>query len=232
MRRRAPSSRSPLLTSGLAACGLLLVTCHQAPPTAPTGTTMQIFANPDFIQAHTGVSVISVLLTEPAGTLVPDGTVVQFFTTLGQIDEQGRTNDGVARVNLRADSRSGEATVTAASGPVNATVVVRIGGVLPSAVAVRADPPRITNSGSTHVFAIVTDASANPVSNVQVVFTVVNDPATEFMDSAGAPIFTDTNGQAEDVMRTQRTTSGTATVRATVLGSGTVEGEVQIPIVR
>ncbi len=232
MKSGASSSRSPVLALGLGALALLQVTCHQAPPTAPTGTTMQIFANPIFIPAHTGVSVISVLLTEPAGTLVPDGTVVQFFTTLGQIDEQGRTNDGVARVNLRADSRSGTATVTATSGPVNGTVDVDIGAVLPSAVAVRADPPRITNSGSTHVYAIVTDASGNPVANVQVVFTVVDDPATEFMDSAGAPISTDTNGQAEDVMRTRRATSGTATVRATVIGGGTVEGEVEIAIVR
>jgi hypothetical protein len=231
MMSRKSSSRIPV-TLGLVACGLLLATCHQAPPTAPTGTTLQIFANPTFIQAHTGVSVISVLLTEPAGTLVPDNTVVQFFTTLGQIDEQGRTNDGVARVNLRADSRSGKATVTATSGPVNGTVDVDIGGVLPARVVVRADPPRITNSGSTHVFAVVTDASGNPVANVQVVFTVVDDPATEFMDGAGAPLFTDTNGQVEDVMRTRRAASGTATVRATVLGSQTVEGEVEIAIVR
>jgi hypothetical protein len=60
--------------------------------------------------------VISALVIEPAGTPVPDGTVVQFFTNLGRIQEQGKTNDGVVRVNLISDTRSGTATVTAVSG--------------------------------------------------------------------------------------------------------------------
>ena len=44
------------------------------------------------------LEVISALLLEPAGTPVPDGTVVQFFTTLGRIEEQGRTNDGDSKI--------------------------------------------------------------------------------------------------------------------------------------
>jgi hypothetical protein len=60
--------------------------------------------------------VISGLVIEPAGTPVPDGTVIQCFTNLGRVDEQGKTNDGVARVNLVADGRSGIATVTCTSG--------------------------------------------------------------------------------------------------------------------
>ena len=90
--------------------------CGQAILTAPAGSTLRMTANPPFIQAHGGVSVISVVVIEPPGTVVPDGTVVQFFTTLGRIDEQGRTNDGVARVNLQATGLSGTATVTAVSG--------------------------------------------------------------------------------------------------------------------
>lgn len=91
-------------------------TCHQALLTAPPGSTITVFANPTFISANGGISVISALVIEPAGTPVADGTVVQFFTNLGRIDEQGKTNDGVARVNLVADSRSGPACVTAFSG--------------------------------------------------------------------------------------------------------------------
>ena len=84
--------------------------------TAPAGSTLSLRANPDLIPSNGGVSVITALVVEPAGTVVADGTVVQFFTNLGDIDEQGKTNDGVARVNLRANGRSGVATVTAFSG--------------------------------------------------------------------------------------------------------------------
>ena len=91
-------------------------TCNQAIMTAPAGSTLDMFANPEFIAANGGVSVISALVIEPAGTVVADGTVVQFFTNLGDIDEQGKTNDGVVRVNLRANGRSGVATITAFSG--------------------------------------------------------------------------------------------------------------------
>jgi hypothetical protein len=100
----------------VAALGLTHLTCHQAPMLAPPGSTLTLFANPTFIPAFGGRSVISALVIEPAGTPVADGTVVQFFTNLGRIDEQGKTNDGIARVNLVADGRSGTATVTAVSG--------------------------------------------------------------------------------------------------------------------
>jgi hypothetical protein len=63
-----------------------------------------------------GISVVSAILVEPAGTFVPDGTEVFFFTDLGRVDEVGKTRNGVARVNFVSDARSGTATVTAISG--------------------------------------------------------------------------------------------------------------------
>lgn len=234
---------------GALVLALAHLTCHQVILTAPPGSTMDLFANPEFIAAHGDVSVITALVMEKTGTPVPDGTVVQFFTNLGRIQEQAKTNDGVARVNLISDSRSGRATVTAVSGggsgggttppptqtppptsmpappwsppssdvsmlgstagTINAvsavaasdTVFVDIGSSIPTRVIVVAFPARITDSRSTHVTANVLDSRGNPVSNVPVFFTV--PPSTEFMDSGGQPIFTDSNGQAEDVMRTR-----------------------------
>ncbi len=98
------------------ALAVLHLRCHQALLTAPAGSSLQLFANPTFIPANGGVSVVSALILAPTGSPVNDGTVVQFFTSLGRIDEQGRTNDGVARVNLISDGRSGTAHVTAVSG--------------------------------------------------------------------------------------------------------------------
>ena len=95
---------------------LFLGTCNQAIMTAPPGSSLTVTANPPAIAAHGDVSVITAFVIEATGTPVADGTVVQFFTTLGRIDEQGKTNDGVARVNLVSDSHSGTAHVTAVSG--------------------------------------------------------------------------------------------------------------------
>lgn len=104
---------SRLFLMGLAVTHL---TCHQALFTAPPGTTIELIANPTFIPANTGISVITAILTETTGTPVADGVVVQCFTDLGRVDPEGRTNDGVAKVNLYADSRSGTATVQCISG--------------------------------------------------------------------------------------------------------------------
>lgn len=104
--------RGLLVGVGLAA-GLVGVgsSCHQAIQTAPDGSTVTLYANPKSIAAYGGVSVISALVYDNSGQPAADGTVVQFFTELGRVEEQGRTNDGVARVNLVADGRSGIAIV-------------------------------------------------------------------------------------------------------------------------
>ena len=153
---------------------LPIASCQQAILTAPNGATLNLVANPTFIPASSGVSIVSALVIEPAGTPVADGTVVQFFTTLGVIDEQGKTNDGVARVNLVADSRSGTAQVTAFSGAAtsSAAVEVTIGSALPERMVMTADPIRIVTEPSARIIANVFDANGNPTVNVPVVFSV------------------------------------------------------------
>ena len=69
----------------LAALAVAQLTCHQVILTAPPGSSVSLFANPPFIEANGGVSVISALVIEPTGTPVADGTVIQFFTTLGRM---------------------------------------------------------------------------------------------------------------------------------------------------
>jgi hypothetical protein len=240
----------------LATLGVGFARC-QAILTAPSGSTLSMTANPEFIPAHGGVSVISVLVIEPTGTVVPDGTVVQFFTTLGRIDEQGRTNDGVARVNLLATGLSGPAAVTAVSGgeaapPASSTttpgsttpgtttttlgpgqvrnpplgaaqgvgsvsVTVAIGSALPSRIVLTADPVRITAQRASLIRAIVLDVNGNPVANVPVFFILPFPTATERLDLGGRPAFTDTNGVAEDVLRT--TAAATAPPRVVIVGA-------------
>ena len=262
MRRSSLGKTRILLV--LLALGQL--TCNQAIMTAPAGSSLTLYANPTVISSNGGISIISALVVEPAGTVVADGTVVQFFTDLGDIPEQGKTNDGVVRVNLRANGRSGEATITAFSGgdaPVpapsasatattstgsalvsaaagtaaraaTAPIKVTIGNLAAASVFVTADPPRITNSRSTQIRANVFDKSGNPLSGVPVFFDVTKNGDTNYMDSGGAPRFTDSNGQAFDVMRTRAVVSEQATVRARVpvaSGATGVFGEVVVEIV-
>jgi len=118
-RRMARLKRARLsigLALSAAGLALLMPACEAVPLTAAPGTSMTLIANPEFVIANGGISVLTAILVEPAGTFVPDGTEVLFFTNLGRIQEQGKTNDGVARVNLISDSRSGTATVSAFSG--------------------------------------------------------------------------------------------------------------------
>ena len=100
----------------LAGAAVLLLGCGGAYLTAPPGSTLTLVANPAFIPSHGGVSELMAIVTEPAGTDVPDGTVVLWSTTLGHVDRETRTQRGIARNRLVSDSRSGLATVVAASG--------------------------------------------------------------------------------------------------------------------
>lgn len=110
--------KRPTLGVALAgACAIALMpACESVPLTAAPGTSMSLIANPEFVIANGGVSVVTAILVEPAGTFVPDGTEVFFFTNLGRVDASGKTRNGVARVNFVSDARSGTAKVTAISG--------------------------------------------------------------------------------------------------------------------
>jgi hypothetical protein len=224
----------------LALLALTQPTCEQAPMTAPAGSTLTIFANPTFIVANGGVSVISALVVEPAGTTVPDGTVVMFFSTLGQIEPQGQTKQGVARVNLVADSRSGTAQVTATTGDQTATIDggVAIGSALPSLVVVTADPPAIRSNQWSAITANVFDADGNPVAHVPVILSVegvglpgggVGDVG-ESLDSGGAQLFTDTNGQVFDTLRSRRPLSDSADVTVTATTANGTTGSTSVSI--
>jgi hypothetical protein len=172
----------------IAAGGLLavLAACAGVLFTAPPGTTITLQAAPPSVASDGGVAVITAILIEPAGTPVADGTVVLFTTNIGSIEPQGKTKNGFARVNFTSDSRSGTAHITAisggpapagvsaspggspapsgggSSGTGSSTVDVVVGNARVRGVCcIRADPPRITGSNSTHVFARVLDEYVN-----------------------------------------------------------------------
>jgi hypothetical protein len=188
------------------------------------------------------VSVITAIVSEPAGTFVPDGSVVFFFTNLGRIDPEGKTVNGVARVNLVADSRSGEATVTAfasggaapasgggGGGEGRETVPVMIGSALPATVLLSADPPTVRAGSSSRIIANVFDDQGNPVANVPVIFSTTLNSARGTLESGGAQRFTDTNGQAFDTLLTKAGIAGNVSITATT-SNGKTPAPVQVVV--
>jgi hypothetical protein len=160
------------------------LTCHQVPLLAPPGTEIGCQPHPPTIAAFSGVSEISCLLMEgETGTPVADGTVVQFFTTIGRIPEQGKTNDGVVRVNLEADGRSGNAVVRVASG----------GGVLPSSsssITVTTTPVQRGVSASDAASEAASVAMAQAMVTTEVTVVIGNASARQLLLSANPPRIT------------------------------------------
>jgi hypothetical protein len=213
---------------------LASASCGQALLLAPVGSTMAISVNPPFIAAHGDTAIVSVLVIEPAGTPVPDGTVVQFFTTIGVIPEQGKTNDGVVRVILQSDTRSGTAKVTAFSGASTATSDIVVGQTRPARVSAIFLTPRIDLSlGQTIASfkATVLDANGNLLSNVPVRFSIIDNPATDRLLD-GPDIYTDNNGDANGRVQTQREVAGTIRLKAEVLSSTALSAEFTIQVVK
>ncbi len=190
-------STRPLWLLALVAVAVASETCGSAPLTAPPGANIFVQVNPPFVIANGGTAVVTALLTEPAGTLVPDGTEVYFFTNLGRIDSMVKTRNGVANANFVSDSRSGTATITVwsggpapagggsstsstssttppttSTGTGSATVQITIGSALPANVIVTADPPVLATFRQSTIRANVFDSNGNPVQNVPVVFAL------------------------------------------------------------
>jgi hypothetical protein len=227
------SGRLRRLVTLLALALPVLPACHQALITAPVGSTLTIVANPTFIAANGDCSVVSVIVIEPAGTPVPDGTVVQFLATLGRVDEQGKTNDGVARVNFCSDARSGTARINAFSGAATGNVEIVVGATRPSRVLIAAIDSQILvyrGESIARFKATVLDANGNPVARVPVRFSVVDSPAADrILD--GADQTTDNNGDAFSRVQTTRTTNGTIRVRVDVLSGTAISDEKTISVV-
>jgi hypothetical protein len=212
---------------------VVLAGCEAAPLTAPNGSTLFLQVNPPFVIANGGIAVVTAVVTEPAGTLVPDGTEVLFFTNLGRIDPVGKTVRGVAAVNFVSDARSGVATVTAISGQATATLAdpgLTVGSALPALVIVTCDPQRIVFPRNCRLVATVFDEFGNPVQNVPVSFSLESDSVLEeTLDSGGAFLFTNSNGQVTDTLRTQaifglgqKTVTVNATTANEITGTTTV----------
>jgi PKD repeat protein len=183
------------------------VGCDKIALTAPTNTTITLFANAQTVPLN-GETEVTASVIEPAGTPVQNGTLVTFAANIGNLDpREARTHDGKATVRFLAGQISGTARISAFSGPARATdIEVLVGGTAANRIVLNAAPPSVPSSGGTvEILATVLDAQGNRMSNIPVSFST----------SAGAlehtTVTTDGIGEA----RTRLTTTREATVTAT-----------------
>lgn len=206
------------------------VGCDKVPLTAPTGSTLALFASSTVIPAN-GVSEITATVTESAGTPVQNGTVVTFTSTLGSVDPaDARTNNGKVTVRFISNGQSGVAVVRAFSGGANtstttsngststtstsAEVQIRVGAAAAGAISVSASPANLPSSGGTStITAHVLDSNGNALGGVPVTFSATAG------NLAQSTVSTDGNGDA----RTQLTTNLQSEVTATA-GISTTSG--------
>ncbi len=181
----------------LAVAGWAL-SCDQVSPVAPTGAVLTISANPAEI-ALDGASTITVVGRKMDGNPLNPGTQVRLSTNLGQLDSELLELDssGVATTRLTGQGRIGMATVTATSGAIDAVMVdVQIGRSA-GAVSLQATPTSVPESGgSVSLLALVRDDQGQPLPGVPVNF--LTEVGT--LESGGAFISTDDQGQARDIL--------------------------------
>ena len=82
-RRLRPTLSRALFA--LVAVALAATACDKVPLTAPSESTITLFATATSVSA-TGSTDIVATVIEQAGTAVQNGTVVSFTTTLGRIE--------------------------------------------------------------------------------------------------------------------------------------------------
>lgn len=122
---------------GACACGaavcltaLMAPACDKMPLTAPTGTTITLYASDTAVGLNGSVTITANVI-ESAGVAVQNGTEVNFMTTLGTMDPAvALTTNGRATARLLAGTSAGVAEVRAFSGGTSSadSLKIAVGG--------------------------------------------------------------------------------------------------------
>lgn len=179
-------------------CGIALaLACSEGTPVAPTGTILTVTANPSRISLS-GASAIEVVGRKPDGNPVVEGTEIRFSTSLGTIEGIAQADgSGVARTLLRADGRSGTATVTVTTGDgmtsVTTDVLIGESSETKPSVVLTASPSEIKIGEVSRISAITRRSDGSPLDAGETVrfFTSLgNIDSTATTDSDGVAVAT------------------------------------------
>ena len=210
---RTARRRAACLAAALAVLlpALAIQGCDKVALVAPTGTTITLYTNAQFLPVN-GSAEVTASVIEANGYPVQNGTTVTFTTSLGAVEpSEAKTQDGKATVKLLAGTVSGTAEVNAFSGSsaAKATVKLMIGAAAVGQVLVSASPPTVPATGGTvQIVAIVQDTGGNGLSGVPVNFT------TDFGTLSPDTAISDASGHARATLNTSQSATVTATAGA------------------
>ena len=106
---------------------IALLACGARVECVPFKYSLWLRANPQAIVADgRSETTVSAEVRDSSGRAAPDGTVVDFTTSLGTVQRSGRTSAGVARVRLHSDTTVGTALVSAVVATGNAVAQLRV----------------------------------------------------------------------------------------------------------
>ncbi len=106
---------------------ILVIMCATTCDSAIGTYSMWLSCYPQAIVADShSAATISAEVRSSTGGPAPDGTVVEFTTSLGIIERQARTTAGVARVRLESGSTTGTALVSAVASDGGAVAQLRV----------------------------------------------------------------------------------------------------------
>jgi len=180
-----------------------------------TVSTVSVFANPATVSVG-GTSEITATAATSAGGQLPDGTIVNFSSSCGQITPFSEVGGGIATATFISPEVSGSCTITASTGGVSGTASVT------ASTALSVQPGAITIDGNTGGTATFTIFGGTPG------YTVISDnplfPASPSAVSASGGKFTvsvPASTPDTSITYTVRDAAGaTATASLTVSGLG------------
>lgn len=106
---------------------ILVLACALSLRAATGRYSLRLTAHPQAIAADSHTSTtISAEVRDPNGNAVPDGTMVEFNSSLGIIEPRARTIAGVARVRLQAGTSVGTANVSGVAPDGGAVAELRV----------------------------------------------------------------------------------------------------------
>lgn len=210
----------PAFITFLFALGFLCLSCEDGNNVAGGNSRLILSADPSEI-GISGTSSLTVSGTDENGLPLPDGTSVSF-----SVDQAGRVTPGAVQLlNGSATSTyfatfsSGEITITATSGSVQARTTITVADNIEENVFVSANPGSFPSGGGTSLIsAVVTDGSGRPIASIGVRFSTTAGT----LQSGGASIETNSNGLATDVLNTTESATVTATTDNSFDGKTTV----------
>jgi hypothetical protein len=141
--------------------------CGTKDLTAPAGTDIYLTISPrELVADEKSTATIEAMLLDDSGPVV-DGTVVYFFTNLGEITKKAETKDGIAFATLKSGLIPGTAEITVVSGSLKDTLSIPFYDEHGEKIFISANPGEITadTTAYSNIDVLLLDSRGKPVKD-------------------------------------------------------------------